>query len=249
MKNILLFSLLLIFFSCDNKGPGKRYPIEQTHGHKHNDNDYDHSHQEESTYGVNNPVKDIASSEDNAFASANRDLWQNPGLILRHLGILENKTLADIGAGPVGYFSFIIAKYTKVNKVLALDIDQKVIDDIENYKINLNYSQDRIETRLVKPNDPLLKENEVDVVLISSTLTYIDDKIAYLQNLREKLPTAGRLVIVDYKMKEIPDAFPPRSERIPLFEMEEIVDKSGFKRIVTDDISLDFQYIIVALKP
>lgn len=252
MKNIFLLSLIFILlFSCDHKGPGKRYPIEQTHGHGHNDNNHHEHHGEEhSSLGVNNPIKDIASSEDNAFASAKRDLWQRPDLIIPHLGNMENKTMADIGAGPVGYFSFIVAWHTKVKKVLALDIDKKAIDDIEQTKIKKrDILGDRIETRLVKPNDPLLEKNEVDVILISSTLTYIDDKIAYLNNLREKLPVSGRLVIVDYKMKEIPEIFPPRSERIPLFEMEELVDKAGFKRIVTDDISLDFQYIIVALKP
>lgn len=230
-------------------GPGKRYPIEQMHGHNHKYDDHGSTHNTESEQDTNAPKKDIAASEDNAFASPNRDLWQRPDLILNHLGTLENKTLADIGAGPDGYFSFIIAKYTKVKKVLALDIDKKVLDYIEETKLAYRYSQERIETRLVEPSDPLLKENEADVVLISSTLTYIEDKVGYLQNLRENMPSAGRLVIVDYKMKEIPEKFPPQSERIPLFEMEEIIDNSGFKRIVTDDTSLNFQYIIVALKP
>lgn len=251
MKNILLYILLIFFFACDNMGPGKRYPIEQSHGHNHKSyEEHSHDHEEDSGYGISSPIKDIASSEDNAFSSAKRDLWQRPNVVLSHLGNLKNKTMADVGAGPIGYFSFTVAKYTPVKKVLALDIDQNAIDEMEEIKKQLDKDfQDRIETRLVKPNDPLLIENEVDVILISSTLTFIDDKVGYLKNLREKLPNSGRLVIVDHKMKEIPEEFPPRSLRIPLYEMEDIIDKAGFKRIVTDDISLDFQYIIVALKP
>ncbi len=232
-------------------GPGKRYPIEQSHGHNHKDYDnHDHDQTNNAGYGVSSPIKDIASSEDNAFSSANRDLWQRPNVVLSHLGNLENKTMADVGAGPIGYFSFTVAKYTPVKKVLALDIDQKAINEMEEIKNQLDKDfQSRIETRLVKPNDPLIQENEVDVILISSTLTFIKDKVGYLKNLKDKLPNAGRLVIVDHKMKEIPEEFPPRSLRIPLYEMEDIIDQAGFKRIVTDDISLDFQYIIVALKP
>ncbi len=252
MKNLLLFCCLVLLFSCDNSmGPGKRYPIEQTHGHNHKSYEDEHNHDDEhaTSFGVSSPIKDITNSEGNAFASSTRDLWQKPGIVLNHLGNLENKTMADIGAGPIGYFSFTVAKYTPVSKVLALDIDKDAIDIMAKEIKKDKDFQNRVETRLVKPNDPLLKENEVDVILISSTMTYIKDKVDYLIKLKEKLPDAGRLVIVDHKMKEIPEEFPPQSQRIALYEMEEIIDKAGFKRIVTDDISLDFQYIIVALKP
>ena len=63
------------------------------------------------------------------------------------------------------------------------------------------------------------------------------------------MPVGGRLVIVDYKMKEIPDIFPPQSDRIPLYQMEDLIDDAGYKRVVTDDNSLQYQYIIVALNP
>jgi len=236
----------------DTPGSGKRYPIEQTHGHqhhKHDDHDH-HEHENESPLGVNNPIKGMSIGKEDAFSSDNRDLWQRPDLIIYHLGNLEGKTMADVGAGPVGYFSFIVAANTNVKKVLALDIDKDAIAFMEEMKAKTkNLLGDKVETRLVKPEDPLLLDKEVEVILISSTLTYIKNKIAYLQDLRNKMPVGGRLVIVDYKMKEIPDFFPSRNQRIPLFEMENLIDKAGFKRIVTDDTTLKYQYIVVALNP
>jgi len=223
MKNLYFFCLLVFCASCvDNMGTGKRYPIEQTHGHPH-DHDHDHAHEEEalSHLGVNNPLKKLTVSQEGVYASENRDLWQRPDLIIHHLGNLDGKTIADIGAGPVGYFSFIVAANTNVKKVLALDIDEKAISFMDEMKVKTkNMLGDKIETRLVKPED-----------------------------LRKKMPVGGRLVIVDYKMKEIPDFFPAREQRIPLFNMEEFIDKSGFKRIITDDTSLQYQYIIIALNP
>jgi len=231
-------------------GTGKRYPIEQTHGHSHQYSDHNHEDEEDHLFHIENPAQDIAGFEGNIYASANRSLWQRPELIVQHLGNLEGKTLADIGAGPIGYFSLIVAANTQVKKVLALDIDQEALDLINKSKLNYNnIPDDKLETRLVKADDPLLGDKEVEVILISSTLTYIENKKSYLMNLRKSLPVGGRLVIVDYKMKEIPDMFPPRSQRLPLYEMEDLVDESGFKRIRSDDVSLKDQYIIVALNP
>lgn len=253
MKNLCILLLLVTLTSCmDTQGSGKRYPIEQTHGHQHhNHEDHEgHEHKNDSPLGVNNPIKGMNSGKEDAFSSDNRDLWQRPDLIIYHLGNLEGKTMADVGAGPVGYFSFIVAANTNVKKVLALDIDEEAIAFMEEMKIKTkNLLGDKIETRLVKPEDPLLNDKEVEVILISSTLTYIKNKVAYLKDLRNKMPVGGRLVIVDYKMKEIPDFFPPSDQRIPLFELESLIDKAGFKRIVTDDTTLKYQYIVVALNP
>ncbi len=248
MKNLLLICLLFFIASCDNSlGPGKRYPIEQTHGHSHQHSDKNHHHDSETEIGVENPIKDITGFEDNIYASANRSLWQRPELVIQHLGNLEGKTMVDIGAGPIGYFSFIAATHTKVEKVLALDIDEEAIDWMNKEANTESYK--KIETKLVQPDDPQLGDQIVDVVLIASTLTYIDDKKGYLMKLRKNMPVGGRLVILDYKMKEIPKAFPRRAERLPLFEMEDIVDSAGFKRTLSDDHSLKFQYIIVAINP
>ncbi len=253
MRNALLFCLLITVSSCiDNMGAGKRYPIEQSHGHTHDSNTphHDHTHEqsESSPYGVNNPIKDLEVGKDDVYSSKKRDLWQRPDLIIHHLGNLDGKALADIGAGPTGYFSFIVAASTNVKKVLALDIDTEAIsfmNDINEKKKDI--LGNKIETRIVEPEDPLLKDKEVDVILISSTLTYIKNKLDYLKGLRSKMPVGGRLVIVDYKMKEIPEFFPSRDNRIPLYAMEDLVDKAGFKRIVTDDTTLKYQYVIVAL--
>lgn len=61
-------------------------------------------------------------------------MWQKPDLVLNTLGNLENKVVADIGAGT-GYFSFRLAMRAK--KVIAIDIDKDVLDTIGQYTARL----------------------------------------------------------------------------------------------------------------
>ena len=110
-------------------------------------------------------------------------------------------------------------------------------------------SQARIETRLAGVNSANLKAAEVDGVLISETLIYIDDPVAYLSNLRKNIKKGGKLLIIDFKMKQIPPIFPPVEERMPLYKMENIVEKAGFQRLLTDDTSLPFHYMVLCENP
>ncbi len=248
-----LILLICLFLSCENElGNSTKYPIKQSHSHQHHDGT-EHDHKHEKASEIKRSLKETLAGNPNdksIYSSKNRSDWQRPDLVINHLGSLNGKVLADIGAGPAGYFSAIIASETNVEKVIALDIDQGSLDFI-NKLVRENPSQlgGKIETRLAEPQNSKLNDKEADVILISNTLTYIEDKISYLTKLKASMPTGGRLVIVDYKMKEIPNMFPPSSERIPLYEMEQIVDNSGFKRIVSDDLTLQFQYVIVALNP
>ena len=254
-KCYYLFLLICLSFSCENElGNSTKYPIKQSHSHDHpHDNDIHHDHTHEKAVEIKSSLKETLAANpkgSSIYSSENRSDWQRPHLVINHLGNLKGKVLADIGAGPAGYFSAIIASETNVEKVIALDIDNGALEFIDKLaEKNPDQLGGRIETRLAAPQDSKLKNEEADVILISNTLTYIEDKISYLSKLKSAMPTGGRIVIVDYKMKEIPSMFPPASERIPLYEMEQIVDNSGFKRIVSDDLTLQFQYVIVALNP
>ncbi|MBK8515652.1 MAG: hypothetical protein IPL55_04980 [Saprospiraceae bacterium] len=55
-------------------------------------------------------------------------------------------------------------------------------------------------------------------------------------------------MIIDYKMKRLPINAPPKSERIYLDKLEDMLISAGYKILDTDDTSLDYQYIIIANK-
>lgn len=108
----------------------------------------------------------------------------------------ESKTVVDIGAGS-GYFTFKLAKAAE--KVIALDIDPLALEYIEEQKEVLGNWTSSIETRLTEPNQPELKEQEVDAVLVVNTFAYIPEQEKYFKRLTKGLKVNGTLLIVDFK--------------------------------------------------
>ena len=140
------------------------------------------------------------------FEDPKREEWQKPELVVRKLGDLSEKTIADIGAGT-GYFSFRLAK--KAKKVIALDLDQRFLDYIDTKNKSLT-EELPIETRMASPKDPNLILGEADIVLIVNTYHHIENRIEYFSKMRNKIGQDIALVIVDFKKEEMPVGPPLR---------------------------------------
>ena len=154
-----------------------------------------------------------------------RGAWQNPDLVIRKLGNLENKIVADIGSGT-GYFTFPISR--NAEKVLAIDIEQAEV----------------IETRLTVADEPNLHANEVDAVLLVNVYYYLDERVNYMKIVHNALKENGVLVLVDYLPGDLPVG--PSNNKPTPDEVVVILKESGFKEIDVDQKSLQYQYIITA---
>ena len=173
-----------------------------------------------------------------------RTSWQKPNSIINKLGILSDKTVADIGAGT-GYFAFRLIH--RAEKIIAIDIDTTMINLIEAFKSTMSTSlSSKIETRLAPSDDPMLANNEVDIVLLSNVIPYLENRIEYLGNLIPSLRIGGKIVIVDFKTKRLPIHAPDYSDRVLMHVIEEELYEAGYSYVEIDDTTLDFQYIIVA---
>lgn len=198
---------------------------------------------------VDPPVQ-VGSNEANGFEneagqyeSEDRVIWQKPDLVIRQLGDVEGKVVADLGAGT-GYFSRRIAY--KGATVIAIDIDPKAIQWMEEQKARFPVElQDKLIIRLAEPNDPKLKPNEVDIVLLVNTYSYIADRVPYFTRLKEAIHPGGHIVIIDFQKKETPFG-PELDERIDIKTVEQELVAAGYSVLTTDDTSLDYQYIIKA---
>lgn len=180
------------------------------------------------------------------YLNTNRGIWQKPEMVINLLGSLENKTVADIGAGK-GFFALRMAP--KAKKVIAIDIDPRfvtLLDSLKQQELPPDI-QPRLETRLGTPDDPRLQPGEADIVLIVNTYMYIKNRVAYLETLKEGISNGGTLLIIDFKKKRTPLG-PPSQFRIPLYQVEEELYEAGYSNIQTNDTALDYQYIIVAEK-
>lgn len=177
-----------------------------------------------------------------SYVNTGREVWQKPEMVLNLFDNLSSKTVADIGAGS-GFFTFRLAALAK--KVIAVEIDQEIVDTLK--KITPPELKNKIEVRLALPNDPQLQEEEVDAVLIVNTYIYLDNRAEYLANLWKGMKVGGKLVISDFKKKQT-EVGPDIDIRVPLHEVERELEEAGFQLINTDDTSLDYQYIVLAVK-
>ncbi|MFT4663210.1 MAG: SAM-dependent methyltransferase [Polaribacter sp.] len=238
---LFIFSCLFFNNSCtSNYDTGTRHPNQQAHG-------YDDGHNHEAEMKANSRLQDkYQDTNVNAGEGGNRWIWQKPNVIIEKLQPLDGKVLADIGAGPYGYFAFRIVHQTEVAKVIAIEISPEATKFMDDTKKLLSKNiQDRVETRLVKRNDPQLKKGEADVILIVNTVGYIENRIEYFQRLNSGMAEGGKLVIVDFKKRNTPVG-PPLGERVSLGQIEGELKAAGYKRISVDDRALEYQYIVTA---
>lgn len=189
-----------------------------------------------------NDVDKMAERQDDP----NRRNWQKPREVIRSLGDLSDKTVADIGAGS-GYFSFRLVQ--TANKVIAIDIDKDAVEEIDSLKAFLpDELKSKMETRLVNSDNPMLKNEEVDVVFISNTYTEIQNRLDYLKTVKEGIKPGGKIYIVDYKKKRLPPFLPAQEARLPLYQVENELETAGFQLFPSNDQMLDYQYIVIAGK-
>ena len=183
-------------------------------------------------------------SDAQQYESVDRVIWQKPDLVIEQLGNVEGKTVADLGAGT-GYFSRRLAY--KGARVIAIDIDPKAIQYMEEQRSRFPVElRDRLIIREAKPDDPKLKRNEVDIVLLVNTYTFIDDRVKYFSKLKDAIRKPGQVLIIDFKKTETP--FGPKvEERLDIKEVVSELESAGYQVIQQDESSLEYQYIIKAI--
>lgn len=184
-------------------------------------------------------------SEAREYESEDRVIWQKPDLVIDQLGNVEGKVVADLGAGT-GYFSRRIAY--KGATVIAIDIDPQAIQWMEEQKRRFpSELRDRLIIRQAQPDDPQLRNREVDIILLVNTYSYIDNRVAYFSKLQDAIRPGGSIVIIDFKKKETPFG-PPIEDRLDVADVEAELRKAGYEIARIDVESLDYQYIIKARK-
>jgi SAM-dependent methyltransferase len=196
--------------------------------------------------GPTPPPEDVYATP-SAAEDRERHVWQKPGLVIEALGDIEEKVIADIGAGE-GFFARRLAPLA--DRVIAIEIDPRWIaylDTVRATELPRNL-QSRLEPRLAEPDDPKLEYREVDIVLFVNTLYLIEDPSTYLHRLLPALRPNGRVVIVDWKQQ--PTVLGPEiTDRIGVQDLESMLERAGFRMVSVDEDTLDYQYIVTAERP
>jgi SAM-dependent methyltransferase len=132
----------------------------------------------------------------------------------------------------------------KAEKVIAIDIDRRFLDYIED-KNNALPQKLPIETRLAEEDDPHLAYGEADMVIIVNTYHHIENRPDYFNDVRKKLKPNGSLIVVDFFKREAPVG-PPVEMKLSGETVTGELRKAGFEDLSLDTNTLSYQYIIIA---
>jgi ubiquinone/menaquinone biosynthesis C-methylase UbiE len=158
--------------------------------------------------------------------------------VIEALGVKPGMKVADIGSGSGLFTRPIASSVAPGGTVYAVDIDSGLLALVERRARDAKI--DNIVTVVGAPDDPKLPE-PVDVIFICDTLHHIDNRGAYLKNLRRHLRPGGRIAIIDFATVW-PDGHEPM--RFSVAELEGWMREAGFVRAASHDW-LDNSFFVV----
>lgn len=173
-----------------------------------------------------------------------REREERTDLLIASLSLQTNSVVADIGAGT-GYFSFPIAERVPEGKVLAVDIQQEMLDIVEARKTR--GAAANVDTILGTEQDPRLPEESVDLILIVDAYHEFSHPYEMGSAMATALKPGGRLVLIEYRGED-------RSVPIkPLHKMTEEQTRRemaavGLRWVRTEDF-LPQQHFLVFERP
>ena len=174
----------------------------------------------------------------------NREEVQKSPEIMTVLKFKRGERVADIGAGS-GYFTFQVAEAVgPAGHVLALDVAPEMLDYVEmRAKARMAAN---VTTRRVASDDPQLPPGTVDTILMIDAIHYVKDRTAYARKLRPALAPGGRLVVIDYRPKPMPERpwGPPPEQQFPKEQLDREMAAAGFRVAETHDF-LPEQFFVV----
>ena len=173
------------------------------------------------------------------FENPERDAWQKPDELIRSLEIPSDAVIADIGSAT-GYFPVRFARLAMEGKVYGVDIEKTLVNYLNSRAKKENLSN--LVSILGEPDDPNIPER-ADLVFICDTYHHIRDRGDYFENLKQYIQPEGRLVVVDFKLGDLPVGPPDKHKLAPDVVREELAS-AGYRQ-VPHALELPYQYILV----
>ena len=164
--------------------------------------------------------------------------------LVKNLPLEAGDTVADIGAGT-GYFSFRIAELIPQGKVLAVDIQQEMLDIIESRKAE--GFPDNVEPVLGTESDPRLPERSVDLILLVDAYHEFSWPREMGEAMFRALKPGGRLVLVEYRGED-PSVQIKRLHKMTRKQARNEMEAIGLKRESTKNF-LPQQHFMVFRRP
>lgn len=173
-----------------------------------------------------------------------REGEEKPSLVMDHLELPKDGVVADIGAGS-GYFSFLIAPLVPEGKVIAVDIQQEMLDFVEGKKKIKKVSN--VETHLGTIEDTKLTEDTVDLAILVDAYHEFSHPREMAVSILKGLKPGGRLVLLEYRGEDPSVPIKPL-HKMTVKQVRSEMEAIGFEFSEVRDF-LPIQHFLVFRKP
>lgn len=169
---------------------------------------------------------------------------ERPDEVVANMGLAPDHVVADIGAGS-GYFSFRIAQLVPEGRVLAVDIQQEMLDIVEERKRKEGLSN--IEGVKGEIDDPKLPANSIDAAIMVDAYHEFSHPYEMIAGIYQALRPGGRIFLLEYRGE---DASVPIRPLHKMTQAQVIKEMSVFGLQWTDTLDfLPWQHMMVFTKP
>jgi len=149
-----------------------------------------------------------------------------PEEILKQLNLKEDMVAADFGAGSGGWV-LPLAQILKEGKVYAIDVLEEPLSALQSRAQMLNISNiqsTRSDVETEKGSQ--LKDNHLDLVLMTNLLFEVEDKKEVLTEGKRVLKKGGKILVIDWKKDS---SLGPKQGRVSAEEVKKIAEEIGLK--------------------
>lgn len=128
-----------------------------------------------------------------------REREEGTQLVLANLNLKETDVVADIGAGS-GYYSFKIASRLSKGKVIAVDIQQEMLEIIE--KKQKESGIENIDRVLCSEQNPNLSPNSIDIAMFVDVYHELSYPREVMENLKTALKPEGKVILLEFRLED-----------------------------------------------
>lgn len=174
----------------------------------------------------------------------NREDEEAPSKAIAMLELAKDAVVADIGAGS-GYYSFRIAPKVPSGKVMAVDIQQEMLDYLKKRSGELGIPN--VVPHLGKIDNINLPDASLDAALMVDAYHEFSEPAEMLASLFRALKPGGQIFLIEYRAEDpkVPiKALHKMSEAQARLEFESV----GF-RFVANRPGLPWQHLLVFQRP
>ena len=177
-------------------------------------------------------------------------MFVSPEQIIEMLDLAPQMSVADFGCGSGHYVIGAAKKVGKSGRVYAIDIQQEMLSFVRSKAQMAGLSNvETIWTDLEMPDATRLKENTVDLVIISNILFQAENKNQVMKEALRILKPGGRLVVIEWNIGEEKSKLgPPMDARISPQNAKMLSEEGGFSFVKEFDPG-EHHYGLIFKKP